>query len=216
MERLLVPGFRSARREHKLEAVESDIVDLAEFRAAKVERERKVEATASASKREHKVSLSIVDDRIVLDHEALDHVLTWDASQAITFGEEVVRLGHLQLRIENERRPEVIELRKQQRAEAEARARRLAKFRTVKVRDASGKVMPPLKVKGWALETFGGHTGADAPPVWVRMSSPRRRELDARRLVDQYIEHGYAPDKVRVVAVDYRGRIIPPERMPAS
>lgn len=186
-----------------------DIVDLAAFRAAKIELTSAVESTAAAEKRQCRVSLSIVDDRVVFDHEALDHVISWDADQAIEFGNQVTNLGALLRAHLRARDPEV---QKQRELERQKREKR----RIVPIVGKSGRRLPPLKVRGWALETLGGHTGADAPHVWVRMTSSRRSEMDARRLVAEYVAMGYAPDKVRVVAVDHRGRVIPPERMPAS
>lgn len=188
--------------------VDGDIVDLAAFRAARIDAS-KVEVSASAARREHKLTLAIVEDRVELDHAALDHLLSWDAEQALEFGRQMMHLGGLLRAQQRSRDPEV-----QKRRELD-RAKR-AKARLVPIVGKNGKRLPPLKVRGWALETFGGHTGPDAPAVWVRMTSAPRTELEAKRLVSDYVEHGYAADRVRIVAVDHRGRAIPPERMPAS
>lgn len=188
-----------------------DIIDLAAFRAAKIEK-LKVAVNEKSTTTTAGIELRYEEGRgIVLDIEYEDFTqeLAWTLEGAQRLGQSFLTIVGRARAYERSKDPAVIKAREDDRQRRE-------KFHTVKTVGANGKKLPPLKVRGWALETLGGHTGPDAPGKWVRMTSARRTEIEARKLIARYVDHGYPPDKVRVVPVDHRGRVIPPERMPAA
>lgn len=181
----------------------NDVVDLAAFRASRA-------AKPTTEVVEQRMTLRINErDLIEIDHPELAHLIFFDADEAIAFGRAMVHLGGLIRSALHSRDPEVIAAREADRAKRVERSK-------VALVGKDGRKLPPLKIAGWAVETFGGHTGADAPPLWVRMTAPRRTELGARSLIESYLQHGYAREHIRVVPVDHRGRAIPSERMPTE
>jgi hypothetical protein len=187
--------------------VNGDIIDLAAFRAAKLEAKTKADESKTVG-----IELRYEEGRgVILDLDLEDSTqeLAWTIEGAQRMGQAFMRIAGNARAYERSKDPAVIKARE---LEREKRAKRAH----VPITGRDGRKLPPLKVRGWALETLGGHTGADAPAQWVRMTRPRSNELAARQLIDEYIAHGYRPDRVRVVPVDHRGRVIPPERMPAS
>lgn len=141
-----------------------------------------------------KARIRIVDDEIEFDHPELDVVLSFSVELAEKFATALLAMRH---RI----------LAKQQR-DAES-----AKRDHVATADQRGRKLPALKLRGWAIDTRGGSPGSD-DFRWVRMTHAFKSRIDAERARRDYLEYGYTNDCVRVVPVDSRGRVIPPERMP--
>lgn len=182
---------------------EADIVELAAFRAKKLVQQ------ADEDRQTARIQFRFEDDQVILDIDGCPFDLRWKPELASQFAHSFMIYAGLCRAAVQAKDPTVIKAREEARQCKEKR-------RTVAIVGKDGRKLPPLKVRGWALETWGGSPSGTSLGAWVRMCRPRARELDARRMIDEYVSYGYARDHVRVVAVDHRGRVIPPERMPTA
>lgn len=177
-----------------------DVIDLAAYRTQR-------EKQRSEAPPLEKCKIYINDERLVeLDHPELDVFLTFDADKAIEFGRIFMTLGGRLRAYERTQDPAYAR-------EREEVQQKRAAFMRMPLVDKNGKPLPPLKVQRWVLQTLGGHAGVDAPPFWVAMAS-RQSYLSAKMMIRDYLSYGYAEHKIRIIPVDSRGRMIPPERMP--